>query len=113
VKCSHGVTADVGAPTDRARDRECPSERLCDETVVDPAAVTGVRAAVRDRAERGVDVIEVMAGGGDLTPARARARPITRRMSCVRPWMRRAATALAAARNRRDRQAAGSVFKRR
>lgn len=30
--------------------------------------VRGVRAAVRERAERGVDVIKVMASGGNLTP---------------------------------------------
>jgi imidazolonepropionase-like amidohydrolase len=30
--------------------------------------VAGVRAAVRERAERGVDVIKVMATGGELTP---------------------------------------------
>lgn len=30
--------------------------------------VDGVRAAVRERAERGVDVIKVMASGGELTP---------------------------------------------
>ncbi|MEJ3745757.1 amidohydrolase family protein [Actinomycetes bacterium KLBMP 9797] len=30
--------------------------------------VAGVRAAVRERAERGVDVIKVMASGGELTP---------------------------------------------
>ena len=29
---------------------------------------TGVRAAVRERAERGVDVIKIMASGGNLTP---------------------------------------------
>jgi imidazolonepropionase-like amidohydrolase len=30
--------------------------------------VDGVRAAVRERAERGVDVVKVMASGGELTP---------------------------------------------
>ena len=30
--------------------------------------VAGVRAAVRERAERGVDVIKIMASGGNLTP---------------------------------------------
>src|SRR5215813_5291452 len=30
--------------------------------------VTGVRAAVREHAERGVDVIKIMASGGNLTP---------------------------------------------
>lgn len=30
--------------------------------------VEGVRAAVRERAERGVDVIKIMASGGELTP---------------------------------------------
>lgn len=32
------------------------------------AGVAGVRAAVREHAERGVDVIKVMASGGELTP---------------------------------------------
>lgn len=32
------------------------------------SGVDGVRAAVRERAERGVDVIKVMASGGQLTP---------------------------------------------
>lgn len=32
------------------------------------AGVDGVRAAVRERAERGVDVVKVMASGGELTP---------------------------------------------
>jgi imidazolonepropionase-like amidohydrolase len=35
----------------------------------EPAAgVAGVRAAVRERAERGVDIIKIMASGGNLTP---------------------------------------------
>ena len=35
----------------------------------EPAAgVDGVRAAVRERAERGVDVIKIMASGGNMTP---------------------------------------------
>jgi imidazolonepropionase-like amidohydrolase len=32
------------------------------------SGIDGVRAAVRERAERGVDVIKVMASGGELTP---------------------------------------------
>jgi imidazolonepropionase-like amidohydrolase len=32
------------------------------------AGVDGLRAAVRERAERGVDVVKVMASGGELTP---------------------------------------------
>jgi len=32
------------------------------------SGIRGVRAAVRERAERGVDVIKVMASGGNLTP---------------------------------------------
>lgn len=32
------------------------------------AGVDGVRAAVRERAERGVDIIKIMASGGNLTP---------------------------------------------
>jgi imidazolonepropionase-like amidohydrolase len=32
------------------------------------SGVDGVRAAVRERAERGVDVVKVMASGGELTP---------------------------------------------
>jgi imidazolonepropionase-like amidohydrolase len=32
------------------------------------AGVDGVRAAVRERAERGADVVKVMASGGELTP---------------------------------------------
>jgi imidazolonepropionase-like amidohydrolase len=32
------------------------------------SGVRGVRAAVRERAERGVDIIKVMASGGNLTP---------------------------------------------
>ena len=34
----------------------------------DAAGVDGVRAAVRTRAERGVDIIKIMASGGNLTP---------------------------------------------
>ncbi len=34
----------------------------------DAAGVDGVRAAVRERAERGVDIIKIMASGGNLTP---------------------------------------------
>ena len=76
-------------------DRDYLSLRLRDETAADPAAgphllaagppitptgghcwflggqadgVTAVRTAVRDHAERGVDVIKIMASGGDLTP---------------------------------------------
>ena len=32
------------------------------------AGVAGVRAAVRERAERGVDIIKIMASGGNMTP---------------------------------------------
>jgi imidazolonepropionase-like amidohydrolase len=32
------------------------------------AGVDGVRAAVRERAERGVDIIKIMASGGNMTP---------------------------------------------
>jgi imidazolonepropionase-like amidohydrolase len=76
-------------------DRDYLSLRLRDETAADPAAgphllvagppitptgghcwflggqadgAAAVRAAVRDHAERGVDVIKIMASGGDLTP---------------------------------------------
>jgi imidazolonepropionase-like amidohydrolase len=37
--------------------------------------IDGVSAAVRERAERGVDVIKVMASGGDLTPGTAPHEP--------------------------------------
>ncbi|MBB5118079.1 amidohydrolase [Streptomyces eurocidicus] len=37
--------------------------------------VEGVRAAVRERAERGVDVVKVMVTGGDLTPGSDPYRP--------------------------------------
>jgi imidazolonepropionase-like amidohydrolase len=76
-------------------DRDYLSLRLRDETAADPAAgphllaagppitpagghcwflggqadgVAALRATVRDHAERGVDVIKIMASGGDLTP---------------------------------------------
>jgi imidazolonepropionase-like amidohydrolase len=35
---------------------------------VEAAGVDGVRAAVREHAERGVDVIKIMASGGNMTP---------------------------------------------
>ncbi|GAA5131306.1 amidohydrolase family protein [Pseudonocardia adelaidensis] len=37
--------------------------------------VDGVRAAVRERAERGVDVVKVMASGGELTPGSVACEP--------------------------------------
>jgi imidazolonepropionase-like amidohydrolase len=37
--------------------------------------IEGVRAAVRERAERGVDVVKVMASGGELTPGTAPHEP--------------------------------------
>jgi imidazolonepropionase-like amidohydrolase len=37
--------------------------------------VEGVRAAVRERLERGVDVIKIMASGGNLTPGSAQHQP--------------------------------------
>ncbi|WP_446219322.1 amidohydrolase family protein [Micromonospora sp. IBHARD004] len=50
--------------------------------------VDGVRAAVRARVERGVDVIKVMATGGEMTPGTHSTRRSTGRMSCARPSRR-------------------------
>jgi amidohydrolase family protein len=46
-----------------------------------------VRHAVRERIARGVDVIKVMASGGNMTPARGRMSPNTARLSW--PWRSR------------------------
>ena len=54
-----------------------------------PPTVEGVRAAVREHAAQGVDVIKIMASGGSLTPARARTSPSSRPTCCARPSRRR------------------------
>ena len=51
--------------------------------------VPGVRAAVREHTERGVEVIKIMASGGTLTQALARTWPSSRPRCCARRSMRR------------------------
>src|SRR5690242_2823 len=53
----------------------------------------GVRAAVRVHAERGVDVIKIMASGGNLTPGPGRSCPSSAWPSCAPRSTRRTGTA--------------------